>query len=106
MSADISFVTIPCFEFFFIFTLSTKELLEELYNKIDAKWKWALINERQIREAILSQIMLDLGKIHMTIALRDCTKKFMPKNGVYKVSRNNIEDVIHDCKLIWNNFFD
>ena len=31
-----------------------KEIIEQLYNKMDTKWKWALFTKRQIREIILA----------------------------------------------------
>ena len=43
-----------------------KELPKELYNKIDAKWKWAL-TAKKLREVILKQVMLDSWKHHMAI---------------------------------------
>lgn len=39
-----------------------KLILKELYNKVDAKWKWALPTKRHIREATLAQIMHELNK--------------------------------------------
>ena len=49
----------------------------ELCNKIDKKWKWALTTKRQIREAKLGWVVPDLGKYHMSIAMKEYTKKFV-----------------------------
>ena len=83
-----------------------KELLEKLYNKIDSKWKWELSIERKIRETTLVHTMLDLGKNHMSIALRYFTKKCISKMRAYKILRNIIKKVVQERKLVWKKEFE
>lgn len=82
-----------------------KELLEELYKKIDAKWKWVLTTEIHIREFKLAQVMPNLGKKHMTIELKDYANKFVLKRSEYKNLRNKIEEVVQESKIVWKKLF-
>ena len=75
------------------------------YNKIDAKGKWALSIERQFRETMLAQTMLDFGKIHMSIWLKDFVKKFMPKERGYKILMNKAHEVEQESISIWKKAF-
>ena len=51
---------------------------------MDAKWKMELIIEKKIRETTLAQDMLDLGKTHISITLKDFVKNFMLRDRAYK----------------------
>ena len=60
---------------------------------MDAKWKWALATQKQIRETTLAHVMPDLGKTHMSIALKDSVKKIMPRDRAYKVLKTKVPEV-------------
>ena len=61
---------------------------EELYKWIHAKWKLELSIEKQIIETTLAQAMPNLGKTHISIALKYFVKKFMPNERAYKILKN------------------
>ena len=56
-----------------------------LYNRVDAKRKWALTTEKKIRETTLTHIMPYLGKKHMSITINDSIKKLMSRDMAYTI---------------------
>lgn len=73
------------------------------YKQIDAKWKWALSTEKKIRETTLAQVMPDLGKTHMSIALKHSMKKSMPRDRAY--FKNKAHEVEKENIQVWKEVF-
>lgn len=51
------------------------------------------IDQKKIRETKLVRIMPDLGKTHMSIALKDSIKKLMPRDSLYKALKEKVPKV-------------
>ena len=51
----------------------------ELYGRVDAKWNYALIIERKIREGTLSQFMPKLNKNQISKSMKEFNNIFIPK---------------------------
>ena len=75
-------------------------ILDELYSKVDAKWECTLMTKCQIIEATIAQVIPNLEKLHMSIALRDHTKRFVPKLRAYLILKNKIEEVIGNIREV------
>ena len=83
----------------------TKKLPRRLRILIDQRWFGCLLNERNLREATLAQLLIDLGSKEMKKHVEKHRGKFNLKYQAFKILQGKFDEVAHQTKQKWKVIF-
>ena len=69
-------------------------LPKNIYDRVEQKWQFILTIERQLREAILAQVMPTLDKYMIAKSMDKYKGNFSPKYRALNILKKQVEDVV------------
>lgn len=79
-------------------------ILKYLYSKIENRWKYAMINERQMMERSLVSLIPNLHISKIGEAMKSYYQRFMHKYRSLKLLIGGTKEFDAEGKELWNQF--
>ena len=74
-------------------------IIEEIYQRIENKWKYALHTIKKVRGSSLARLMIDFGREEINEALEKYKNRFIQKRRSLYVLIGNLEYVDEDSQM-------
>lgn len=78
---------------------------DELYKKIDVRWKYVMASKKQMRERSLAIIVHELSTRGIDEALKEYSKRFLVKRRALRIMVGKLEEVKKEIDDIWRKIF-
>ena len=77
-----------------------------LYERVEQKWKFTLIIDKQIKEVTLAQVMPSLDKQMISKDVEKYKGIFAPKYRAFNILIKQVEEVVTKTTLLWKSIYE